>query len=147
VLKHVPRLQQLEDEAVMAAKVELVEQPDYVMLVPRVLLHEVPEELGFTLGEFVVQLRVSRNLDGHHLSGLVISSGDDLGKAPLAQDLEDLEAVKKLLALSNQIVAFLVVVFGIRLLGLIEAIVRGAWSEASRVEVHDVRQLLSLHLL
>jgi hypothetical protein len=77
----------------------------------------------------------------------VISSGDDLGKAPLAQDLEDLEAVKKLLALSNQIVAFLVVVFGIRLLGLIEAIVRGAWSEASRVEVHDVRQLLSLHLL
>jgi hypothetical protein len=77
----------------------------------------------------------------------VISSGDDLGKAALAQDLENLEAVQKLLALSNQIVAFLVVVFRIRLLGLIEAIVRSSWSEASRVEVYDVRQLLSFHLL
>ena len=147
MLKHVPRLEQLEDEAMMAAEVELIEQPDYVVLVPRVVLHEVPEELGFPLGEFVVQLRVSRDLDGYHISGLVISRGDDLGKAALAQDLQDLEAVQKLLALSNQIVAFLIVIFGIRLLALIEAIVGGPWSEASRVEVHDVRQLLSLHLL
>jgi hypothetical protein len=77
----------------------------------------------------------------------VISRGDDLGKAALAQDLENLKAVQKLFPLSNQIVAFLVIVFGIRLLVLIEAIIRSSWSEASREEVHDVRQLLSLHLL
>lgn len=93
----------------------------------------------------MVQLGVSCNLDGNHLSGFVISRGDDLGKAALAQDLENLKAVQKLLALSNQIVAFLVIVFG--LLVLIEGIIRSSRSEASREEVHDVRQLLSFHLL
>ena len=95
----------------------------------------------------MVQLSVSCDLDGNHLSRFVISRGDDLGKAALAQDLENLKAVQKLLALSNQIVAFLVIVFGIRLLVLIEAIIRSSRSEASREEVHDVRQLLSFHLL
>ena len=39
MLKHVPRLKQLKDEAMMVAEVELIDQPDYVMLVLRVLLH------------------------------------------------------------------------------------------------------------
>ena len=95
----------------------------------------------------MIQLGVSRNLDGDHVSGFVISSGDDLGEAAFAQDLENLETIQKLLALSNQIVAFLIIVFGMRLFVLIEAIHGGSRSEASRVEVKYIRQFLRLLLL
>ena len=111
------------------------------------MLHQVPEEFGFPLGELMIQLGVSRDLDGNDFSGFVVASGDDLGKAALAQDFENLEAVEKLLAFSNQIVAFLIIVFGSRLLVRLEGINGSFRSEASRVEVHGIREFLRLHLI
>lgn len=87
-------IQEFKDKYLMIAPPEVLQHPNYVVLVIWILLHQLFKYLRFCLSKFVVDFSVSVNLQCHALLLLVVVSTHYLGKASLAQDTLDLESVQ-----------------------------------------------------
>jgi hypothetical protein len=105
----------LKYKAVVVPEQEVLMQPDDVVLISGVVLHEVPQQLSLSLGELMVELCVSGDLNGHlpFNHPMVVLTHDDLSETALAQDLKDLIAVEQVVAHSDSVVAIIVVEVGL----------------------------------
>ena len=100
MLEHIS-MKQLKHKAVMLSEVGLVKHPHNVVVVHRILDHDILKILCFFVCKFMVHLCIPCDLysiDGF-LGILMISALHNLGKGPLAQHLHDLVAVGDMLPL------------------------------------------------
>ena len=103
------RVKQLEDKALVLSEVNVLDHSYDVVFVGGVLVHEELEQLALLLGELMVDLRVSVDLDGDFAAGHMVNRGDDLSKAALSKHFDNLEAVKNLVFGLQNVISFLIV--------------------------------------
>lgn len=84
-----------------------------IELITRIMLHQVLQKLGFTLGKLVIKLSIPGHLDGNHfiLLGMIFAL-NDLCKTALTEDLYYLVSVEELVTDSYLIVPIFIIIYG-----------------------------------
>lgn len=110
-------MEEFEDETLMISEVALIKHPDNIVLVVRILLHDVPQVLCLLVGKLVVHFCVSCNLHCKNWLAFkgVVSALNDLSKGPFTKNLDDLVPVAEMVSNLNLVVAFIVVKYWIAL--------------------------------
>lgn len=97
----------------MLSEDKFVIKTNNIELIIWIMLHQVLQKLGFTLGKLVIKLSIPGYLDSNHLILLgVIFALNDLCKTALTEDLYYLVSVEELVTDSYLIVPIVIIIDG-----------------------------------
>ena len=108
-------VEQLKDEALVLSEVDVLDQPDNVMLISGVFFHQEAQELAFLLCKFMIDLSVSVDLNRNSHASHVINSRDHLSKTAFAQDFKHFKSIEDLILSFDNVVPVFIVLIGLSL--------------------------------